>query len=68
MNEPLKAVSNVIELKPDHKYLLVVSGENVTDASLQEITRMLNEQRIGGVIIHLAKGQSLEVIEAPEKS
>ncbi len=66
MNEALRAVSNVIELKPDRKYLLVVSGDNINPRAAQEIGEMLQEYGICGVIIHLTTEQSLQVIEAPQ--
>lgn len=67
MSEPLRATSNIIELKPDRKYLLVFSGEQVNDGLIRDLQHLLNEQRIGGVIIGLAKGQSLDVVEVSEQ-
>jgi len=64
---PIQAVSNVIELKPDKKYLLVFKGEGITYEQLQEFMRRLaTEMRLQCVGVLLKKDAELTVIEAPE--
>jgi hypothetical protein len=67
VNEPLKGVSNVIELKPGYKYLLVFKGPRLTAKSLHGVQEVLSELGIKGVSIALAMEDELQVIEVPEK-
>jgi hypothetical protein len=66
MNTELQAVSNVIEIKPGKKYLLVFKGEGVTDQALQRIVTGLRLEGIDSVGVALDDGQELTVIEVPE--
>ena len=63
MSEPLKAVSTVIELKPDKKYLFVCKG--ATPEAMRGLCDFLIEHGINGACIDLGEGQDLQVIEAP---
>lgn len=60
--EPLKAVSNVIELDPTKKYLFVFKGDFTRD-NLAYIQHRLKEQGITCLALGLSKGQEVEVIE-----
>lgn len=60
-NEPLKAVSNVIELSPDKEYLLVFEG--VGRDGMHRVLDHLKARGIRGFGIALYEGQSLQVIE-----
>jgi len=62
--EPLQAVSNVIELNPDKKYLLVYKGE-LTQAQLALVQEILKAQKVSDLIVHL-DNQEMSVIEMPE--
>lgn len=64
--EALKFVSNVIELKPDKKYLLVFKG-NITAHQLNGVIDNLRAQDIHSVGIAINDGQDIQVIEAPAK-
>lgn len=61
-----EAVSNVIELKPDKKYLLVFSG-NYTRKELQELTDTLRTFGFSSFAVALREGETLEVIEEPQE-
>lgn len=63
--ESLKFVSNVIELKPDKRYLLVFKG-NITVHHLNGIIDNLRAQGIHSVGIAIHDDQELQVIEAPD--
>lgn len=65
MSELLKAVSNVIELKPNHKYLLVLRGPETREEAHQELIHALQAQGVGGVMVHITEGQSLDIVEVP---
>src|SRR5689334_17876148 len=62
----LKAISTVIELKPEKKYLLVFSGDGEEPISFVEYDRLIRNLRlegIRGVGVALRKGQQIEVVE-----
>lgn len=63
--EALKFVSNVIELKPDKKYLLIFKG-NITVHQLNGVIDHLRAQGIHSVGIAINDGQDIQVIEAPD--
>ena len=63
MDEPLKFVSNVIELKPGHKYLLVVKGD-VSLMALGHAQQGLREKGIDCLCFSLGTNE-LDVIEIP---
>jgi hypothetical protein len=65
MSDPILATSNVIELKPDHKYLLILKGDPINPVAVKMLANTLKEQGILGITIALASDQSLEVIEVP---
>jgi len=67
MSGPLKAVSNVIELKPGHKYLLVFKGAHLTARSLHEMSEALNGLGVKGISIALDMEDDLRVIEVPNE-
>lgn len=60
----LQFVSNVIELKPDKKYLLVFKG-NITVDQVQSAIDILAAQDIHGIGLAIDHGDDLQVIEAP---
>jgi hypothetical protein len=62
--DPLRAVSNVIELKPDRKYLLIFQG-NFDRQAITELMRMLHMQGVNGIGIALRTDEGVEVIEMP---
>ena len=64
----LQAVSNVIELKSDKKYLLVFKGDGITQQELGHILTGLRSRGIDSVGIALYDGQELTVIEVPKVS
>lgn len=66
MKQPIKAISNVIELKPGKKYLLVFKAKE-PEAYMDQAHRfveMLQTRGITGFGIVLKKGDEIEVIEA----
>ncbi len=58
------ATSNVIELKPDKRYLLIFKGERIS-GEVSGIMDMLHDLGVRGVGIILQPGQDVQVIEAP---
>lgn len=64
--EALQFVSNVIELKPDKKYLLAFKG--LTHDQLDQIHEALRRRGYDCFCIALYEGQELQVIEAPAKT
>jgi len=65
--KPLQFVSNVVELKPDKKYLLVFKGDIPVD-QLNRALDTLRSEGFHGVGIALREGQDLQVIEASTES
>lgn len=65
-DKPLEAVSNAIELKPGHKYLLVFKG-NMTVHQIAPIIEQLRLMDIHSLGIALAENDDLQVIEVPAK-
>ena len=61
-SEPLKAVSNVIELDPNKKYLFVLKG-GVYSESLKELSVYLKNAGIQALGIHVPEGNELDVME-----
>jgi hypothetical protein len=66
MSEPLKAVSNVIELKPGHRYLLVFKGA-ITREQVAYALALLEAMHIPSIGFALWDGVGLDVVEAPMK-
>jgi hypothetical protein len=64
-HEALQFISNVIELKPDKKYLLVFKG-NIPIASLNRVLDHLRSRGINGVGVALYGEDELQVIEVPD--
>ena len=68
MKKPITALSNVIELKPGKKYLLVFKGDEQDDTRdirlISEAIQGLKKSDITCFGFALRKGQDLEVIEA----
>ena len=62
---PLQATSNVIELKPGHKYLLVFKSHTISQNAVEFFNGRLREMGIQCVSMMLNKEQSVEVIEVP---
>lgn len=62
VREPLQAVSNVIELDPDKRYVFVFNGE-FTENQLARIKVELSKHGMHGVVLGLWEGQALQVIE-----
>ena len=63
--KPLEAVSNVIELKPDKKYLLVFIG--ATFDQVEQAKARLKASGIQGVGIGLPDGVHLQVVECSDE-
>ena len=59
----IEAVSNVIEMKPDHTYLLVFQGVQPHEA--EQVLRMLRAVGINVLSVGLADGESVQVVELP---
>ena len=66
MDESLKFVSNVIELKPDRKYLLVFKG-NVSIMEIDRAGRVLREQGFDCISLSLGENVDMDVIEVPKE-
>ena len=66
--EDLKATSNVIELKPGHKYLLVVHGIQVPREAVAMAQRRLEAMGIISLSIILERDTEYSVIAVPESS
>ena len=66
--EDLKATSNVIELKPGHKYLLVVHGTQVPREAVAQAQRRLETLGITSLSIILERDTEVSVIAVPEIS
>lgn len=66
--ELLKAVSNVFELKPGHRYILVFKEAQVSQKSMGELLTRLKDMGMVGLAIGLQRGQELDILElAPEE-
>ncbi len=66
MDKPLKFVSNVIELKPNHKYLLVFKGD-ITRDQVDHATALLQARGIRAVSLRIGSDDNVDVIEVPEE-
>jgi len=66
--EDLKATSNVIELKPGHKYLLVVHGTQVPREAVAQAQRRLEAMGITSLSIILERDTEFSVIAVPEST
>ena len=66
--EDLKATSNVIELKPGHKYLLVVHGTQVPREAVAQAQRRLEAMGITSLSIILEGDTDFSVIAVPDTS
>lgn len=66
-HDTFKAVSNVIELKPGKKYLLVFQEGTMPYESADLLLRYLREEGITAIGIALAQDGKMEVIEVPQK-
>src|SRR6266699_2639560 len=64
--EALKATSNVIELKPGHKYLLVVHGTQVPREAVAQAQKRLEAMGITSLSIILERDTEYSVIAVPE--
>ncbi len=59
-----QAVENVIELKPDKKYLLIFKG--VTLTQLEAVIKRLRAEGITNCMgIAIQDGQEVQIVEAP---
>lgn len=65
--EPLKAVSNVIELKPGHKYLLVLKGDHIDQFAGERANVLLREMGIESIYAVIGSNDDLQVIEVPDE-
>jgi hypothetical protein len=65
LQETLKATSNVIELKPGHKYLLVFKGDGVSYRDLDTTQNRLAEMGISSLSVLLGGDVELSVVEVP---
>ncbi len=63
--EDLKATSNVIELKPGHKYLLVVKGTNIRREELLQTQKYLTEMGISSLSVILEGDAEMSVVDVP---
>ena len=66
--EDLKATSNVIELLPGHKYLLVVHGTQVPREAVAQAQRRLEAMGITSLSIILERDTEFSVIAVPEST
>ena len=64
--EDLKATSNVIELKPGHKYLLVIKGTQVPRVEVAMAQKRLEAMGITSLSIILERDTEFSVIAVPE--
>ncbi len=64
--EDLKATSNVIELKPGHKYLLVIKGTQVPRVEVAMAQKRLEAMGITSLSIILERDTEYSVIAVPE--
>jgi hypothetical protein len=64
--QTLTAVSNVIELKPGCKYLLVFKGENIHQPSLDRLQAQLTRMGISSLSVTLDGDIDFQVVEVPE--
>lgn len=63
--EELQAISNVIELKPDHKYLFVFSGSSIPDQKqTAQLLQALKALHIESISLAIQNQDELRVIEA----
>lgn len=65
MDKPLEAISNVIELKPGHKYLLVFKNTRYKAEEIDYLQGLLREMGIDCLSIDIHKDEDLQVIEVP---
>lgn len=65
MNISIKAVSNVVELKPEHKYLLVFKGAIPED--VHQVLQMIRAVGIVCVGVGLDDGESVQIVEVPSE-
>ena len=65
MSEPVKVVSNVIELSTEKKYILVFKSEWITMQELINVMAVLREMGIEHIGVALRNGEELEVVEMP---
>lgn len=63
--EPLKAVSNVIELKPGHKYLLVLKGDHIDQFAGERANVLLRGMGVESIYAQIGSNDDLQVIEIP---
>lgn len=66
MPEFLQAVSNVIELKPDKRYMFVFSG--VSREAANHILSRLKAIGITAFALSLSEGESVQIIEYPKEA
>ena len=64
--KPLQAVSNVIELKPGCKYLLLFQGDHVSQAQVAKLRNMLADMGISCLSVTIDTTSDLQVVEVPE--
>ncbi len=55
--QPLQAISNIIELKPDRKYLLVFKGNDMDLSMLHALDDVLKAAEIHCISIALSAGE-----------
>lgn len=63
---PLQATSNVIELQPHKRYLLVFKGEEIDDDAIQRALALLQDMGIDALGIAVDRGLDLEIVAMPE--
>jgi hypothetical protein len=68
MKKPIKAISNVIELKPGMAYLLVFKMEDISRQDASVLVARLRKEGINCLGIAIRKADGLEVIEAPKSA
>lgn len=62
-NEPLRLTSNVVELKPGRKYLLVFTGDTLSQPQIQDLLEAMRDEGISTIGIALQRSEELRVIE-----
>ncbi len=67
-NEPLKAVSSIIELKPGKTYMLIITTDEVEEGRvfLEQISTIMQAYGIQGFGVTLRTSEGFEIVEIPE--
>lgn len=61
MNISIESVSNVVQLKPGHKYLLILKG--VTQDQADQVLQVMRAAGVECVGVGLDDGENVEIVE-----